>query len=155
MALVRIEHTWVAAHVPYTNYRGAVVDGSGKAWLPLTPALKRYQVTPSTGLLARAGLGADALMTSYLSTVQPTDPVSVIRKQSTDYLLAQDPTATYEQQLGSISVIPGNIGLLPNTLPVAAAAVTGEAAELTDARRQRVRFVFRQGTGDTATAALD
>lgn len=155
VALVRIEHTWVAAHVPYTNYRGAVVDGSGKAWLPLTPALKRYQVTPSTGLFARAGLGADALMTSYLSTVQPTDPVAVIRKQSTDYLLAQDPTATYEQQLGSISVIPGNIGLLPNTLPVAVAAVTGEGAELTDSRRQRVRFVFRQGAGDAATAVLD
>lgn len=155
VAFVRIEHTWVAAHVPYTNYRGAVVDGSGKAWLPLTPALKRYQIAPSTGLFARAGLSADALVTSYLSALQPTDFATAVRKQASDYLQAQGPSANYDQQLGSIGAIPGNIGLLPNTLPVAVAAVTGESAALADTRRQRVRFVFRQGTGDTAAIALD
>lgn len=86
------------------------------------PALKRYQVMPSTKLLARAGIGADAFMTSYLSTVQPTDPVAVIRKQSTNYLL------THEQQLGSISVIPGNIAVVPQRDALGADAMTTLAA---------------------------
>ena len=48
VAAVDLESTWVATWVPYTNYRGAVVDTSGPLWIPLMPALKSVQMTPTT-----------------------------------------------------------------------------------------------------------
>src|SRR5258708_18589983 len=35
---VQVEQTWVSAYVPYTHYRGVVVDFSGRTWVPLAPA---------------------------------------------------------------------------------------------------------------------
>lgn len=155
IAAFQIEHTWVAAHVPYTNYRGAMVDGSGKTWLPLAPALKRYEQTSATGILRKMALSIDTLVDTYLSGEQPNDLLEVLRKNVTDYVQANKPDETYEQQLGSHKVVPEYLGLIPNTLPVNVIAVTGETAELADSARQRVRFVIRQGTGSTDTVLVD
>ncbi|HEX5054962.1 MAG TPA: transglutaminase family protein, partial [Gammaproteobacteria bacterium] len=55
VAAVTIEHTWVEAYVPYTNYRGTLVDASGSIWLPLAPALKKYKVVAASGIFSAAG----------------------------------------------------------------------------------------------------
>ena len=41
IAAIRVERVWAEAYVPYANYRGAVLDGFEKAWVPLDPGLKR------------------------------------------------------------------------------------------------------------------
>ncbi len=155
VAAVNVEHTWVTAFVPYTNYRGAVVDVSGKIWLPLAPALKRVDVTLPTGILRTMGLDTGALVSSYLENVQSEDLIERLRREVGDYLGVNGQSQTYAQQLGASTVASENIGLIPNTLPVVTVAVTGEAAELADAYRQRVRFVVRQGTGDADRIILD
>lgn len=155
VAAVNVEHTWVTAFVPYTNYRGAVVDVSGKTWLPLAPALKRVDVTLPTGILRTMGLDTGALVLSYLENVQTEDLIERLRREVGDYLGVNGQGQTYAQQLGASAIASENIGLIPNTLPVATVAVTGEAAELADAYRQRVRFVVRQGTGDADRIILD
>lgn len=155
VAAVNVEHTWVAAHVPYTNYRGAVVDVSGKTWLPLAPAIKRATVTPPTGILRTMGMDVGALAASYLESVQTEDVLARLRRVVTDYLGTNAPDQTYEQQLGGSALVPETIGLIPSTLPVTTVAVTGEAAVLADAYRQRVRFVVRRGTGDADPVILD
>jgi len=50
ISAVQIEHAWVSAYIPYANYRGATVDKSGLAWLPLMPALKSYSTTSSANI---------------------------------------------------------------------------------------------------------
>jgi hypothetical protein len=37
IAAVELERTWVSAYVPYVNYRGTVIDFSGKTWIPWRP----------------------------------------------------------------------------------------------------------------------
>jgi RHS repeat-associated protein len=155
IAVLNVEHTWVSAYVPYTNYRGAMVDASGATWLPLTPALKANQIVAPTGIFAGAGLNADSVITAYLQQPQGSDVLSVVRKQISDFLLAQGNGATYAQQLGSTAIAAKTLGLLPNTLPVTVVAVTGEEAALSDSYRQMLRFVVRQGTGDADPVILD
>jgi hypothetical protein len=36
----QIEHVWVEAFIPYSNYRGAVIDDQGKIWLGLDTSIK-------------------------------------------------------------------------------------------------------------------
>src|SRR5690606_10341632 len=52
----RIEHTWVAARVPYANYRGSVADTGAPTWVPLMPALKPALFEPGTPALAAVDL---------------------------------------------------------------------------------------------------
>ncbi|MEM1183265.1 MAG: transglutaminase domain-containing protein, partial [Acidobacteriota bacterium] len=58
LAAVQIEHVWVAARLPYTNYRGAVVDRTGRTWVPLDPAWTRFETTSTSGVLDRMGFSA-------------------------------------------------------------------------------------------------
>jgi len=89
----------VSAYVPYTNYRGATVDASGATWLPLTPALKAYQLNLPTNIYGTAGFKADTLIGDYLQQPQDADLLTVLRKQVGDYLQAQGKGASYAQQL--------------------------------------------------------
>ena len=155
VAAVDLEHTWVTAQVPYTNYRGAVVDASGKTWVPLAPAVKHFDVTAATQIFTSTGQSATAEISSYLSQPQALDPLSLIRQQITSALQTQGSSASYQSQLGSSAVTSVTLGLLPNTLPVGVVAVTEEAAALSNAHRQLVEFVVRQGAGSTAPAIID
>jgi hypothetical protein len=152
---VDLESTWVAAYIPYSNYRGAVVDTSGPLWLPLMPAHKQTQGEPATPILGTMGLAVDALLTEYLAQPQPTDVRTYLEQAMTAFLQGHTPASTYAQQLGTRRVVPLPLGLLPTTLPVAVTAVTGEAAALDDRDRQRLRFVARAGVQDNAPVLLD
>lgn len=69
VAAVQVAHTWVSAYVPYTNYRGAVVDASGKSWIPLDPSFKQSSWTAAKVALPALG-GAAALQDAYLAQPQ-------------------------------------------------------------------------------------
>lgn len=155
VAAVEIEHTWVAVQVPYTNYRGAVVDVSGETWLPLMPAIKSYTETAPTGVLRQMGLDVNATITSYLSAPQPEEPLARIRRQVLDYLHLDHPDATYEQQLGSRTIREEKLGILPSSQPAKIVAVTGESPVLAASYRQRLRWVARSGPAETDAAILD
>ena len=66
IAAVHIEHSWLSVYMPYSNYRGAVVDSAGKSWLPLFPALKANSHQPSTRVLDAMGYDVDAAIDEYL-----------------------------------------------------------------------------------------
>ena len=127
VAAVDLESTWVATRVPYTNYRGAVVDTSGPLWIPLMPALKAVQITPTTQILRTMGTAVDALRNEYLAQPQPTDLRTHLEQLVTAYLQTHGQTATYAQQLGAFHIVPARLGLLPTTLPVTVMAVTAES----------------------------
>ena len=159
VAAVQVEWTWVTVYVPYTNYRGTVVDASGKLWIPLMPSFKGVAVTPSTGVFATAGLSADAVVADYLSAPQIDDLRTVVEEQVVDHLTrtAQEgsPVAAYADQPGHVSVIPQNFDLLPSTLAVPVIAVTAESASLDPAYQQRVQIIARAGVADASPPILD
>ncbi|MGH9390269.1 MAG: hypothetical protein ACRD1Z_11695, partial [Vicinamibacteria bacterium] len=152
---MKLEHTWVSAYVPYTNYRGAVVDFSGKGWVPLAPAIEKYSRTPATGVLKKMGVSVAAFIADSLSVVHPTSPLARLNEQVVDYLAESSPGETYEQQLGSAAVVPESVGLLPASLPVTVVAVTGESAHLSVSHQQRVVVRVRSGEREDAPVVLE
>ncbi len=155
VAAVEMEQTWVAAFVPYTNYRGAVVDFSGRTWVPLAPALKLTARLEATGILAQMGFSAASFETAYLGSAQRNSPLAQIRVQVEDYLLQEAPGETYAGQLGSRSVVTEELGLLPSSLPMKVVAVTEESAALRPEEVTRARIIARTGASASSPVGLD
>lgn len=155
VAALRVEHTWVSVHVPYANYRGAVVDFSGPTWLPLFPALKHYERTPATGILEAMGLSSGQFLADYLSAPQPSEPLVTLRQQVEDYLDQHAQDESYEDQLAGRVLGEERLRFLPSSLPVEVAAATFESAVLTDNNHHRVRLVVRSGESETDPILLD
>lgn len=155
VAAVQLEQTWVSAYIPYTNYRGAVVDFSGKSWVPLAPALKGVADVPPTGILRRMAYSVDGAIAAVLAALQTAGPLAAIRRDVEAYLTREAPGQTWDGQLGSRTVKPETLGLLPSSLPMTVVAVTGESAQLAPALSHRVRLLARAGDADDAPVILD
>ncbi|MCB1036030.1 MAG: hypothetical protein KDD47_19570, partial [Acidobacteria bacterium] len=150
-----VEATWVAAYVPYTNYRGAVVDFSGRTWVPLAPALTGFERSPSRGVLRRMGLDVEGRMAAYLSAPQSESLLPQLQREVEAFLQQEGGGETFEEQLASRTPVTRELGLVPSTLPVKVVAVTREAPELAVELRHRVRFLLREGPGATDVVVLE
>ncbi len=155
LAAVEVEHTWVAAYAPYSNYRGAVVDFSGETWIPLAPALGEVAWTPATGVLDEMGFDARLFVEGHLATAQELLPLAALRAAVEEHLAAEGGGATYAEQLARREPIPLRLELLPSTLPAATIAVTAETPALADSERHRVRFLARSGALPTDPPIFD
>ncbi len=151
VALVDMEHTWVAAQVPYTNYRGVVLDTTGRTWLPLDASYKRLEGAAATPLLSALSLGSAALAADYGSADRNTDLLAFVRTRATSALPAGQ---TYAQALGAASITAQSLDLLPNTLPYTVLAVTRESAALDPAATVTVRLQLVD-TATPGTPSLD
>jgi RHS repeat-associated protein len=155
IAAFELEYTWVSAYIPYNNYRGAVVDRSGEQWLPLMPSIKAYEIEPARNILEKAGLNVDSSISNYLASLQ-TASLKTQLIESISYYLAGNPSeAPLEEQLGSITIAPSEIGLIPNTLPVVVIAVINEESELSSMYQQKIRFITRNSLGDNDQILMD
>ncbi|MCW4227225.1 MAG: transglutaminase family protein, partial [Candidatus Thiodiazotropha taylori] len=152
---LQMEQTWVSAYVPYINYRGAVVDTSGKIWLALVPALKDLHTANGLGVPDGMGFNSQNFLIDYLSTTQPALPLDTLRGQIEAYLNVNQPDTQYNALLDTQTPVVESLGLLPNTMPVSVVAVTQESAQLDNAYRQQVHFVVRSGSGATDPVILD
>ena len=150
VVLVRIEHTWVTVQVPYTNYRGVVLDATGKSWLPLDVFHK--SVNPQDGSPSFSSLGLDlpAVAGQYRAQVQPTDFGTYVRDRAN----ATAPSA-YETAAKPLSIKPQALGLLPNTLGFAVTAVTAESPGLPETVRSSVRIRLFNNAAGSGEAGLD
>lgn len=157
VTLVRVEHTWVTVRVPYTNYRGIVLDATGKTWLALDVFYKT--LLPRASSVSQASLGLDwqKLAAQYRATQQALDFASYVRAQVDTALQAQPAAAgaTYDAITAPAPIKPQALGLLPNTLAFPVVAVTAESAALPDALRSIARIrLFNDATG-AGSAGLD
>jgi len=151
IAAVAIEHTWVSALVPYTNYRGAMVDSSGKTWIPLDPSYKNVVTTAATANEAAAG-GAASLQSAYLGQLETQSFGDYVAAQVTTALQkTTSGTVNYQASLGAQSVTPLQLSLLPNSLPYVVDAVTREDPALSSADLVQVEISMQSG----GTVVLD
>ncbi|WP_239384283.1 deaminase domain-containing protein [Delftia tsuruhatensis] len=153
VTMVRIEHTWVAVQVPYTNYRGIVLDATGKTWLPLDVFYKTLQPRPAGASLASLGLVLQDLATRYRAGVQATDFGSYLRERVDAAL--QSRSSSYDAAVEPAPIKPQALGLLPNTLAFAVVAATAESPALPDAVRSTARLRLFNDAAGTGQAGLD
>ncbi|WP_035375476.1 transglutaminase domain-containing protein, partial [Pseudoduganella violaceinigra] len=137
---VALEHTWVTARVPYTNYRGAMVDASGKTWIPLDPSYKASSWSANGLSLTDLG-GAAALQEAYLAKPGSESFAEFVKRRGTDLLQSRSGAAAdFDAALGRQTLVPLNLSLLPNSLPYTVVAVTSEEARLGDAYIVKARI---------------
>ncbi|WP_229208196.1 transglutaminase domain-containing protein, partial [Duganella sp. Root198D2] len=145
LAAVNVEHTWVEARVPYTNYRGAVVDASGKTWIPLDPSYKTSSWSASQLKLSDLG-GAAALQDAYLGKPASESFAEFVKRSGTELLQARTgEAADYNAVLGQQTLAPLNLSLLPNSLPYTVVAITSEEAQLGAAYVVKARIKLASG----------
>jgi transglutaminase-like putative cysteine protease len=146
IAAVQVEHVWVTALVPYTNYRGASVDASGKTWIPLDASFKDSIWTAATVSMADAGSPA-ALQAEYLGQQRIESFALFVEHRATDAMQRRDgPYAKFADALGKQETAQMNLSLLPNTLPYPVLAVTAESAALPAADLVQARLTLRNGS---------
>ncbi len=144
-----IEHTWVEAYVPYSNYRGVRLGTIGRAWIPLDPSFKPVDVAAGQDVLSAMGFNASTLVQDYLSQTQSITPMDFYRASITGYLTQSGSPLTFDQVLSTRSTRAVTSGLLPSTLPYAIVSINTESAALPEPLRHRVRVVV-EGEGGTA-----
>ncbi|MDC8013721.1 RHS repeat-associated core domain-containing protein [Tahibacter soli] len=152
IAAYAIEHVFVTAQLPLSNYRGTSADRDGETWVPLAPALKPYRFVPARGALAAANIAARAFADEYVRAPQPAAPLDALRERVTHALAQASPPLAYDDQLALHALDAPPLGLVPASLPATALAIVGEYSELPDRLRQRVQVVVRDADG---AAALD
>ncbi|MBN9322136.1 MAG: transglutaminase domain-containing protein, partial [Delftia acidovorans] len=153
VAMVRIEHTWVAVQVPYTNYRGIVLDASGKTWLPLDVFHKTLQPKSASAGLAGLGLDLQELASQYRSKVQAVDFGTFMRERVDAAL--QLKSFSYEAAVAPAPIRAQTLGLLPNTLAFTVVAATAESSALPSAVRSTARLRLFNDAAGAGEAGLD
>jgi transglutaminase-like putative cysteine protease len=149
IAAFQIEHTWVEAYVPYANYRGAPLDAIGRAWVPLDPSYKAWQVSAAQPIPSGLTFTGNALVASYLSAPQTLAPVDFYTKVLSDHLGQAAGGLGLTDVLFTRTLAPAAAGLLPSTLPYQTVSVNLESAVVPETLRHTARLL---ATGDSGTA---
>ncbi|HZM52338.1 MAG TPA: transglutaminase-like domain-containing protein, partial [Vicinamibacteria bacterium] len=143
IASVKLERVWAEAYVPYANYRGAVMDQHGKAWVPLDAGFKRLSpprvVDPQRDLT----LDVRSLVGDYLldgQGGQPGTPREVVRDRIVQRLAEAGSGLSYEEFLNRRDLFAENLGLLPSTLPYRPTGAPEVSYEIQDSLRHTVHF---------------
>ena len=150
IAALRVERVWAEAYVPYANYRGAALDASERAWVPLDPGLKR--LAPPGGYDVRsAGFDPAGTFENYLQAPPGPTPLALYRQRATAALAERRPGLSYEEALARRGVIEQSLGLLPSTLPYAVVARAEVGYAPPEPLVHTARFVLESG----GTSLLD
>ncbi len=144
---LHIEHIWVETQVPYANYRGAVLDDSGKIWIPLDTSFKPagYTIAPADAVASRLELGP--LRDLYLAGEHRETPMEYLRTQVDRQLLTLEPGTDYNDLLAIRSQNPEHLKILPPSLQFKTIQITGEYTELPEALVHYVVFRARSTDG--------
>ncbi len=128
---IQIEHLWVETFVPYSNYRGAVMDKQGEIWLALDTSIKAggYAENQSDDILL-SGMSLTAMRDDYLSAVQTGTPLEYLTARINEHLLQTSPTKTYTDYLSTRTLNSDVMQILPSSLQFKETAITGEYTAL-------------------------
>jgi len=111
---VRVEHVWVRALVPYSNYRGLDRPGSRKAWVRLDPTLKRARLREALDL--RSAVTFD--YPGFLSRIDGTTPLEAYEAQLRAHVKANNLACrTLDDAIPAAETVGDGLTLLPAELP--------------------------------------
>jgi RHS repeat-associated protein len=130
-----MEYTWVAARVPYANYRGAQVDKSGKVWVPLMPAADGGVSVQGRDYIGAAGLTITDPVAAYQQGAAQVSPLAWLDRRVREALPEEAQTALDEQLW---SETEQDMALLPSSPAYEVRAVSEESAALPERLLHRV-----------------
>jgi RHS repeat-associated protein len=111
---VQVEHVWVRAFVPYSNYRGLPRAESRSIWVRLDPTLKRVRYRRAVDLRGKASFDYDR----YLATLDGRTPLSQFEQQLREAAAAAGLACrTLDDAIPRFDSIPDQLSLLPAELP--------------------------------------
>jgi RHS repeat-associated protein len=148
----RIEHVWVEAEIPYSNYRGIVTDSQGKKWLGLDTSIKvaGYQNTDAVvDLFSEPANPLSSLRSDYLEDPQTQTPLEYTQVKTQAYLDQNNAGVLYSNILSTRTQRPESLAIVPGSLQFSEIATTGEYTNLPDELLHKVRFTI-PGSGDPA-----
>jgi transglutaminase-like putative cysteine protease len=136
IANFKLEHVWVEAYVPYSNYRGTRMDENGETWLPLDTSVKVAAYTSPETVDVTSSIDAAAFRDSYLGALQDTSPREEVRELVEQSALG----ISYEDALHTRSPGTESLGILPGALQLAVKNVSNEYTAIPDELLHKVRF---------------
>ncbi len=138
---IEFNHVWVAAYLPYTNYRGAPEDASDAQWIPLDPSIKTLEVRPGVDIPEAMDFDAAAFVDSYISTFHTLSPVELYLQQIETYVATNYPSLTYPDDIIRQRIIqPDPLPMLPASLPYLITSQSADYAEIPANKRYRIGF---------------
>ena len=154
-----IEHIWVESQIPYANYRGAIIDEYGKAWLGLDTSIKvkEYQYNNPLDIFSPELVSGSLLNIGdeYLSTTQTQTPLEYTKSKIEAYLGQKYPGKTYNDLLKTKTLTPEVMNILPASMQFDQKNITHEYTEIPDELKHKVRFMAsRHQTGDSIQDSL-
>ena len=138
---VKLEHVYVEAFIPYSNYRGTGNDDTGKLWIPLDPSLKEYRILQE-GLDIASEMGFDWKVFSdeYLAELRNITPLEFYMAKIDNHIADNHPGQTLETLKRVTEIRNMQFDFLPNTLPYVVLNVLGHFSEIPQELRHILRF---------------
>jgi RHS repeat-associated protein len=114
---VQMEHAFVRAWVPYTNYRGLAGPGARELWVSLDPSVKRSEALPRVDVSAVAFDFAGYL--ALPANPPPKSPLETYEQSVRDYIRQNNlECATLDGAMVRRKILADRLPLLPGTPPV-------------------------------------
>ncbi len=146
----QIEHVWVESQIPYSNYRGAIIDSMGKTWLGLDTSIKVkgytynnakdiFQETEVSSQLSGIRDQYLGLSSQPTSTQSPT-PLEYLQSAINAQLLISQSTATYSDYLHTRTLIPEVLNILPGSMQFILVKATNEYTAIPGELIHQVKF---------------
>ncbi len=154
IANFQVEHVWVESQMPYSNYRGAVIDTMGKSWLGLDTSIKPAGYMRNTPQDVPASV-TDTVRDDYLQGVRDKTPLEFLQGRVGDYLSASQPGKGWLDVLESRTLNPEVLKIIPASLQFKQIAIDGEYTELPADLRHQVRFGATSNGNELFTTTLD
>ncbi|MEN8263524.1 MAG: transglutaminase domain-containing protein, partial [Nitrospirota bacterium] len=136
-----IEHIWVESEIPYSNYRGAIIDEQGKGWLGLDTAIKVAGYEYNDPVDIPQEISISNIREEYLSTPQSITPLEYIGNYLNTELGTLNTGLTYNDLLSMGSLIPEVLNILPASMQYEQKMITGEYTDIPDELTHKVRFI--------------
>ena len=120
---VRLEHVWVEAYVPYTDYRGTGNRSGERLWIPLDASFKKSIYFDGTDPETLSTYMADESNylneDSVINGINVSSIAAVVSGEASAFVkyALENNYSTLEQVLGGSYIVEEDLGYLPLTLP--------------------------------------
>jgi transglutaminase-like putative cysteine protease len=152
---LRMEHIWAEVLVPYSNYRGAILDEEGKIWLGLDTSIKAAGYEYSSPVDITKDLPLSEIKDRYIGSIQPLTPLEFLRAGIEDYLAQSGSGMHYEDLLMTGRQVAEVMNILPSAMQFREVAITGEYDDMPEELVHKVRFIAsRQDTVESIQGNL-
>ena len=155
---IQIEHVWVESQIPYSNYRGAIIDANGKTWLGLDTSIKVKGYTYSDAQDILSAMSLSTIRDEYLGLITTgtgstpfelnQTPLEYLQSRITSELRTQNSQIAYADFLRTRVLIPEVLNILPASTQFTLIHATNEYTAIPDDLKHKVRFAATNGASN-------